>query len=50
MAKEVKLSNPKCLVNLLYWEVTNKMLHCKNCPISDKCKEYQVAKSFRETT
>ncbi len=50
MAKEKKLSNPMCLVNFLYWEVTSKMLTCEKCPLADRCKEYQAAKAFREIT
>ena len=46
MAKGTDICNPKCLVNFLYWEVNNKMLPCKNCPLSEKCNEYQTAKAF----
>lgn len=50
MAKEKKLNNPLCLVCFLHLEVTGKMLKCENCPLADRCNEYQMAKKFRETT
>lgn len=50
MKKTKHLFNPLCLVNFLYREITGKMLKCENCPLSDRCKEYQSAKVFRETT
>lgn len=48
--KKRKLCNPLCLVNFLYWEITGKMLACEHCPLADRCKEYQAAKVFTETT
>ena len=46
--KEKDICNPRCLVNLLHYEVTDKNLACKKCPLADKCKEYKNAKVFRE--
>ena len=50
MPKEKKLYNPRCLVWFLHWEVTGKILKCEKCPLADRCREYQAAKVFRETS
>lgn len=28
-----------CLTSFLYWEATDKILQCENCPMFDDCTE-----------
>lgn len=49
MAKQ-DIYNPRCIINLLYWEANKKVLPCKSSPLFDRCREYQTVKEFKKIT
>ena len=36
------MSNTYCLVVVLYYETTGKVLECNQCPLKEKCDKREV--------
>lgn len=39
-----KITNPYCIVNLFYWEVSGTQLDCRKCPLDCPCKTVEIVK------
>lgn len=43
MSKEEQTYNPYCLISYCHWEVTGKVLYCKDCIFTDcECKKVRT--------